>query len=378
MKLIYAIPQFDETGPMRGPYQLLKGFMRAGWDTEILTLSPAVSIEDDLAWGCVPVRRIATGGRLHPQVQMAGQLISHGSGTVVLSWVWYWYCYSLLAAKLLGRAPYVIVLDGYAHRHPWHGSSWRTQTRLALRYGPILRKANLIIAENPTASQQIQTHYPNQPLAQVPTCLWREDLEGIERTWDRDGHAPKRQPIILFTGRLARRKGVHDLLWAFSEVAHKFPDWTVEIRGIVEDTDYQNELRQIASVAGIESRIDFGPPLSGEALYRRFRTCSIYCLPSTGEGTPTSILEAMYYGGAIVASASGSVPYQLDNGRAGLIFKYGDTAQLRRHLELLISREDTRQQLMLAARQRILAQFVWEKHFDALESQFRVLASNPR
>jgi glycosyltransferase involved in cell wall biosynthesis len=269
--------------------------------------------------------------------------------------------------------PYVICLDGYAHRHPWHGKKWQTQLKLELRYGLNIRNSSLLLAESPAAYQQIRELYPNNLVQQVPICLWEDELKSIEALWNDEGFTPLRAPTILFVGRLVRRKGVHTLLSAFGELAAHYPDWSIEIRGPAPDSAYLGELKQLVAQRGIESRVRFAPSLSGEALFRRYRSAAIFCLPSTGEGMPSAITEAMYFGGAIVAGNSGSIPYQLDNGHAGLLVNYGDVPQLRCHLESLIESRETRMSLMQAARQRMLDEFTWERHFPSVEQQFRTI-----
>lgn len=188
---------------------------------------------------------------------------------------------------------------------------------------------------------------------------------------------PERRPIILFTGRLVRRKGVHDLITAFGRLAQKYPDWMVELRGPIGDPGYYAELQRLAVSHGIESRISFAPPLSGESLFKRYRSTSIFCLPSTGEGMPTVITEAMNFGGAIVAGVSGAVPYQLgEDDSCGLLIRYGDVDQLTNSLDRLMCNEDLRESLMRCARQRALDVFTWEKYFPSLEANFRALVAD--
>jgi len=281
----------------------------------------------------------------------------------------------LLAKWLVGK-PWVVCLDGYAHRHPWHGADWRTQTRLELRYGTVIRNSSIVIAESLSAYDQVRSLYSAQSVHHVPICLWRKDLESVEAGWEQEGFDPDRRSAILFVGRLVRRKGAHDLISAFGRLAQKYPDWAVELRGPIDDPGYYVELQRLAVSHGIESRICFAPPLSGESLFKRYRSTSIFCLPSTGEGMPTVITEAMCFGGAIVAGASGAVPYQIgEDDSCGLLIRYGDVDQLTNSLDRLMSSESLRQGFMFCARKRALDLFMWERYFPSFEVDFRALVS---
>lgn len=85
---------------------------------------------------------------------------------------------------------------------------------------------------------------------------------------------------------------------------------------------------------------------------------------------PTTILEAMYFGGAIVAGISGAVAYQLGNGRAGLLHQPGDLDTLTSHLHTLMASAETREAYMAQARQRMTHLFVWERYFPQLAHIF--------
>lgn len=375
-KIIYAIPDFDQTGEMRAPYQILKGFVHSGWDTEILTIESEKNRNIDKAWNIVPLEKIVASTRKAAYLKLASKLLNTSEQTIVMSWVWYWHCFSLMVSSILRRRPYILCLDGYAHRHPWHGDGWSKQAQLELRYGSVIRNASQVIAESPIAYTQVKNYYPDLSVSQIPICLWQSELESMVEKWNTKGTALERKPIILFVGRVTANKGIHNLLNAFAPIAKHYPEWLIEICGPIEDYEYFSNLQSQISHLDLNSRVRFIPPLYGEALYQTYRLSSIFCLPSTGEGMPTTILEAMYFGGAIVAGASGSVPFQLDDGRAGLLFHYGDVPQLMNHLKTLMDDEEYRESLINVSRQRVLDEFTWERYFPSIESSFRALINN--
>lgn len=68
--------------------------------------------------------------------------------------------------------------------------------------------------------------------------------------------------------------------------------------------------------------------LIGEALYRRYRASLTYHMPTDHERMPTTSLEAMYFGGAIVSGNAGLISHQLDDGRCGFLTEPGNDAAL--------------------------------------------------
>jgi len=124
---------------------------------------------------------------------------------------------------------------------------------------------------------------------------------------------------------LFRVKNIRGLILAFNDLHNEFPEWMLEIRGVTSDRSYYDECLELVSSLELTHRISILSSLSEEELYRRYASTSIYCLPSYyGEGMPTTILEAMYFGGSILSSRSGSISYLLDDGQCGMLIKPGE------------------------------------------------------
>jgi glycosyltransferase involved in cell wall biosynthesis len=367
----YVIPYFDETGVMRAPYQICKGFLWAGWDVEITTISSTQNTNIDVAWERVPVNKVDGFNKKVKLLKLAKELIKNHDANLVMSWVWYWHCFALMFSKWLFKSHYVLVLDTYTHLAPWDTSGFLSKIRLELRYGLVMRNADAILAESPTCYEHAKRYIKGPRILLIPSCLWEEDLLNLETRWAAENYRPQRQPIIFYAGQIVERKNIHLLIEAFSNLSEQFPEWNLEIRGPVSDLSYFELLQELTRKHRLDDRIDFLPSLSGESLYKRYRSTSIYCLPSRFEGFPTTILEAMYFGGAIVAGKAGQVSYQLDNGNCGLLHDPGDADCLARDLEILMGSETKRETLMKKARERLLRLFVWERYFDHVECAFR-------
>jgi len=121
--LYYAIQYFDDTGVMRAPYTICKGFVKAGWDVKILTAANDKNTHVDMAWDRVPVIKVGNGEKTNGLFQLFLRLLLLPKMCMTISWVWDWHCFSLLAARVLFGRPYVIVLDTYTHLAPWEAST---------------------------------------------------------------------------------------------------------------------------------------------------------------------------------------------------------------------------------------------------------------
>ena len=135
---------------------------------------------------------------------------------------------------------------------------------------------------------------------------------------------------ILFAARLVEEKGVHFLIEAFRRIE---TDMQLVIAGDAAHAEkYKAALRFLA---GDDPRIIFTGFLTGEPLAELFSNAYIFCLPSTIEGLPVALLEAMNYGSCCLAS---DIPENLEALETyGYTFRNRDVGDLHRVLESLIA-----------------------------------------
>ncbi|MEL6382584.1 MAG: glycosyltransferase [Cyanobacteria bacterium J06626_18] len=82
----------------------------------------------------------------------------------------------------------------------------------------------------------------------------------------------------------------------------------------------------------------------------------IFAIPSIHDGCPNAMLEAMLAAKAIVGSSVDAIGEILEDGINGLVVQPADTSDLANALRCLINQPGLRQQLGIAARQKVLEQ----------------------
>ena len=134
---------------------------------------------------------------------------------------------------------------------------------------------------------------------------------------------------ILFAARLTKEKGAHYLIEAFRHIQ---TDMKLVIAGDAAHAEkYKASLGQKA--AG-DTRIIFPGFVTGEPLEELFSNAYLFCLPSTSEGLPIALLEAMSYGNCCITS---DIPQNVEAlEKYGYTFKNRDSEDLRRVLADLI------------------------------------------
>jgi glycosyltransferase involved in cell wall biosynthesis len=348
---------------MRDYCLLLRGLAEVGWQVTLLTRATSQNEGLTRLWSLVELFKVPSEGLIGMARFLKAVLLSEAD--VLWGMVWGWIGWALLLRRLIRGTPYVLWLDGYSHLAPWDVTNWRKRLLMELRYGLVLRGASRVFSEAAENLAHNKRTLPDANIQLLSPSLWIKDLMQVEAQWGGGGIA--REPLILYSGRILEHKQVHMLIEAFTAVASEFPQWRLEIRGSRPDGAYFERLERIVADHALDGRVVFCPAVSGEALYRRFRACSVFCLPSRLEGFPTTILEAMFFGGAIIAARAGWIGYQLEGG-CGLVYPSDDIHTLREHLVATMSSPQLRATLMIKAKKRMVDQFSWESKFEGVET----------
>lgn len=132
--------------------------------------------------------------------------------------------------------------------------------------------------------------------------------------------------IIVFVGRLGRRKGVFDLLEAFAGLGRQ---WTSRCRlGLIGEPAELDALQQAATRLGVTDRLIIPGHLGRPEVLRRIKGADLLVLPSHSEGMPNVVLEAFAAGVPVVASRAGGLSDLLAMGPCFRDFETADPASL--------------------------------------------------
>jgi glycosyltransferase involved in cell wall biosynthesis len=171
------------------------------------------------------------------------------------------------------------------------------------------------------------------------------------------------RPIVGEIARLAEVKGQRTLLRACAGL-----DVSVVLVGadLEQGGAYRALLEREADELGIRNRVLFtGYRADAASLLRSF---DVFALPSTTEGLPLVLLEAMAAGVPVVATPVGGVPELVADGETGLLVPPGDADALEAAIRRLLDEPETARRLAANA----LAQV--EERFSERVMGERVLA----
>ena len=160
--------------------------------------------------------------------------------------------------------------------------------------------------------------------------------------------------MVLLLGTVCERKGQIDLVNAIEEL--KLSQTVDNMRFfIVGDRNSSYSLRLHEQVSqlpeNVRTRVTIIEETKNTALY--FSAADIFVCSSRVESYPRVILEAMYYGLAIISTPVYGISEQLTDNISALFYEPGDVSKLASHLSTLASSSETRERLAINAGLRL-------------------------
>jgi teichuronic acid biosynthesis glycosyltransferase TuaC len=144
---------------------------------------------------------------------------------------------------------------------------------------------------------------------------------------------------LLTVGSLSERKGAHLVLEALESLASRFPDLRyLVVGGAGAEGDEAETLRRRAVALGVSARVVFAGPRRREELPDWYNAADLFVLPSSLEGCPNVVVEALACGTPVVATAVGGIPQLLADPETGVIVARRDGAAVAAGLAAALAR----------------------------------------
>ncbi len=182
--------------------------------------------------------------------------------------------------------------------------------------------------------------------------------------------------VILTVGRLVgreRSKGQDTVIKAMPAILAEVPEATYVVVG---DGPERARLESLAKEAGVASRVVFAGSVSDEELPDYYNLCDAFAMVSRrrstqkgghrGEGFGIVYLEAAACGKPVVAGDDGGVAEAVEDGKTGLLIDPTSVEATAKSLVRLLRDEDLARRLGQSGRERVCADFTWDRAADQL------------
>jgi glycosyltransferase involved in cell wall biosynthesis len=142
---------------------------------------------------------------------------------------------------------------------------------------------------------------------------------------------------LLFFGLICEAKGIFDLL---NVIGNNKEDYRNKLRLLIGGNGETQRLKSLISQNQTGEIVEFLGWVDNEKKSAAFNNSDVFVLPSYAEGLPISILEAMSYGKAVIATDVGGVSEVVRENENGILIEPGNLIQIRQAINNLLDHKN--------------------------------------
>lgn len=248
------------------------------------------------------------------------------------------------AAARINDVPFVITNHGL---HSQTAPAWVQKVYLPTVARFTFDSADRVFCYSATDRDRLRRRKVSAPIRVISNGIDCEQFRPDRGTGRRKG--------VLFVGRLNENKGVDRLFDAFVGLSEEFDDTTLEIVG---SGPLREPLERKRSKHGLDDRVVFTGRVPNAELPRIYSEASVFVLPSSNEGMPRTVLEALASGTPVVTSALPQLEPIVDG--AGITVPPGATHDLEAAIGRLLENSAGREEMGKLGRERVVERYSWE------------------
>lgn len=197
---------------------------------------------------------------------------------------------------------------------------------------------------------------PDKWIALLPNGIDAASFAHAART------PPAGRPLrLVYLGRFARNKGVHELLLGLHAALARGANVQLYVAGSGPE---EVTLRTTVARLGLENAVTFAGATHGGGKSSLLRDTDVFILPSHSEGLPIALLEAMAAGTAVIATPVGAIPDVVVPGRHGLLVPPGNAPAVAEAILAMDADRDAVARMQQACAARIAASYSLERLAD--------------
>jgi poly(glycerol-phosphate) alpha-glucosyltransferase len=273
-----------------------------------------------------------------------------------------WMLPNSYASRTADRLNKPVVITAHGTLEPWAlaHSGWKKQLVGWAFQNEDLSRASCIHVNSRAEAAGIRAYGLKQPIAIIPNGIdarFLDTLPGREQ-FERTFPQTAGRRIVLFMGRLHKKKGIELLLLAWARLASLFTDWILVIAG--PDNGFESRTRQMIQELGLSRNVILTGNLQERSKLQALGAAELFVLPSFSEGFSIAILEAMACGLPVLLTPGCNFPEAVAGGAAVQV--EANVSEVEDGLGRLLSLGDTeRQRMGNSARRLIAAKYTWDR-----------------
>ncbi len=205
----------------------------------------------------------------------------------------------------------------------------------------------------------------------IPENKIKVIYHGVEVSAQSNTKITRKEPIVLYTGRLAAGKGINCLIKAIPIVLKSLPNSCFYVVGGGNIESYLPRLQQKYYKDSL-----FHGYVDHSAIGPYYEGCSVYVSPTLYDALGLGILEAMYYKKPVIASAVGGIPEIIEHEYNGLLVHPNDPIMLANAIIRLLKDSELSNSLGKNANNTVLTKFSVERMRNETYDYYRSILKN--
>jgi len=287
--------------------------------------------------------------------------------------IWHGHDYKSNLLGLLARRRHPMRLVTTVHgwvKHTWKTPLYYAIDRLALR-----GYERVVCVSEDLYRACRRLGIPEERLRHVPNAI---DTAEFRRRGERAAAKAERgtdpaRLVIGAVGRLSAEKAFDALVRAFAALAG---EGGVEAElWIAGEGEERERLERLAAELGVGARVRLLGFCSEPR--RLYEAMDVYCVSSLREGLPNSLLEAMAFEVAVLATRVAGIPRLVRDGENGLLIEPGSVAGLKAGLRALLGEPALRARLGAEARATIEREHDFARRMERMVAIYDELLAGP-
>ena len=333
MKILHVIPTCDPKsgGPIEGVKQFYKYYKKNGIKSEILCSdSPRNSFLKNKN-----LPKVYAVGPAKFDYGYNPNLISwlnkniHKYKCIIINGIWYYHNYAVWKVATKKKIPYYIFTHGMLD--PWFKENFPFKHIKKLIYWylfqyKILKEASCLFftckEEKILARKSFSSYDVKEKVVGYGVSLNPYKFNKNNNFFIKKFPQIRDKKIILFFGRVNKKKGLENLIQAFSVIINKYEYKNLHILIVGPyNLDYKNDLKILISNLKLDKLITFTGPIYGKAKWDIFKSCDVFCLPSHQENFGISVVEALSCHKPVLITNKVNIWREIKKAKAGLVSK---------------------------------------------------------